>query len=454
MSSLSATRQRKALKALAKTPYNVFDDEQTEVIVKKVEDENAERETDAPVDATVDESLSEDVSMEDNRGSQCGYCGDYHEHWIACDNKACRFQWYGLDCVGLVEAPAGRWLCALCRPRPILPKLAGASNVAKLHGVTHQSEGVATKKVNVNKSKQGWKGYVEVPAEVKEQMRQDVEEQWEVAVLAKRTRMNTRSSECKPKRRLRRTIERKDQSPQPANFQHSQQTNVSESPQEDQQWMDKDQLAESPADSLIGGGTSPISKPPNHRQDEHISDEEADNVDGGSSSRYNRESTFEGFSNPVRAGDVKPSLEIAALADEDDEGYTGDQSADDASNAEEFWDSEMTDVIEHDLDGQIVFFEDEGADAEESQDSEMTDGIEPDFDALSVEFEDEGADSESSEDYLADEVSAVEDDEGIGSRDLATDIGGGALRETLGVGVTDYSYLDLSKYGPYLVRRI
>lgn len=450
MNSVTASQQRKALKTLAKTPLDVFGDEHTEVLMKKVVDENMATETDEPIDANV-ESLSEDVSMDDNGGSLCGYCGDSHEHWIACDNKACRYQWYGLDCVGLVEAPPGKWLCALCRPRPIFPNLAGAP---KDNNMAQGPKGVATRKVKADKPKLGWKGYVEVPAEVKERMRQEVEAQWEIAVLAKRTRTNTESSECKPRRRVRSRMGRIDHRPEATNVQEMQQRSVPEPGQEDHHLMVDEQLAEEAADALSEQAQSPLIEPLQQLEDESFTEEGAESINDRSSSRYNRESTFEEFSNSERAGDVRSDLETADFADEDDEGYTGDQSADEVSDAEEFWDSEMTDVIEHDLDGQIVFFEDEGADAEESQDSEMTDGIEPDFDALRVDFEDEGADSLSSEDDLADEVSTVHDDEGIGSRDLAMDVGGRASMETLGVGVEDYPYLDLSRYGPYLVLRI
>ncbi len=454
MDSVRASVQRKALKALAKTSYNVYDEELTEVLVEKVADQTVGMETDQATDANGDGDLSEDVGMDDNRDTQCKYCGDYHEHWIACDNKACRFQWYGWDCVGLVEAPAGKWLCALCRPRPVFPNLAGGSKLAEQNVVAQGPSGVATRKVKADKPKLGWKGYVEVPAEVKEQMWQEVEAQWEIAVLAKRTRTNTESSECRPRRRLQRRIERDDQSPEPANVQQSQQTSVPEPPPEEFQWMDDDLLAEEAADALSGQALSPVQEPLEQLEDESSTDEEAEIIDESNSSRYYRESTFEGFSDPERADNIGSGLDGIGVMDEDEEGYAGDQSADEVSDAEEFWDSEMTDVIEHDIDGLRVFFEDEGADAEESQDLEMTDGIEPDFDALDVEFEDEGADDLSSEDDLADEASGTDDADEVEARASAMDVGGGAPIETMGVSAMDHTYLELSRYGPYLVRRV
>ena len=35
--------------------------------------------------------------------------------WLhACDNPACKIEWFHFDCVGLYEAPAGNWFCSDC----------------------------------------------------------------------------------------------------------------------------------------------------------------------------------------------------------------------------------------------------------------------------------------------------------------------------------------------------
>lgn len=33
---------------------------------------------------------------------------------VGCDNEDCRFEWFHLDCVGLVAPPTGNWLCPDC----------------------------------------------------------------------------------------------------------------------------------------------------------------------------------------------------------------------------------------------------------------------------------------------------------------------------------------------------
>ena len=33
---------------------------------------------------------------------------------IACDNPGCPIEWFLFECVGLVDAPSGKWLCTEC----------------------------------------------------------------------------------------------------------------------------------------------------------------------------------------------------------------------------------------------------------------------------------------------------------------------------------------------------
>ena len=33
---------------------------------------------------------------------------------IACDNPGCPIEWFHFECVGLVDAPSGKWLCTEC----------------------------------------------------------------------------------------------------------------------------------------------------------------------------------------------------------------------------------------------------------------------------------------------------------------------------------------------------
>ena len=42
-------------------------------------------------------------------------CGDPESgNMIACDNPGCATEWFHFECVGLVDAPSGKWLCTEC----------------------------------------------------------------------------------------------------------------------------------------------------------------------------------------------------------------------------------------------------------------------------------------------------------------------------------------------------
>lgn len=431
MSSATASGQRKTLKALAQTPYEVFEDEHAEVIVAKVVWKDARTETKEAIKANNEKALSEDVSMDDSEFFQCGYCGDYHEDWIQCENKACKIQWYGLDCVGLDEAPAGRWICAMCRPRPVFPNLAGAPRGMSQDDVQQKPKGVAIKKTKIHKPKPGWKGWIEVPDEVKAKMQREIDAQWEVKELVKRTRTSKEIYEGEQKRRLRSQNVRENRRFQPTEDRESQQTNIPTPWEEDIQSMNDDPLAQEPAAALNNHGKLPLSEPMVYPEDDGIIDEEADGLDDGISAQYDRESTFEGFSDPEKANNIGSGLEQRGVFDEDGEAehlLPSDQSANEFSDADRDLDLEMTDDIEYGLDGLSVMDEDE---AERIQ----------------------------SGDQLDEEVSDVDEDHGVERRALLmedlsqADVGGGSPIETLGVGAMDYTYLDLSRYGPHLVRR-
>lgn len=426
MSSGAASGQRKALKALAKTPYFVFEYENTEVIVKNVPQKDVEEETKGAIKPNDKVVLSEDMSMNDQEGFQCGYCGDDHETWIQCENNTCKIQWYGLECMGLVEAPAGRWICAMCRPRPVFPNFDGAPKVLKQDDPQQKHKGIASRKKNPNKTRPGWKGWVEVTDEVKEKLQQEVDAQWEVAALPKRTRTNPDSDENKHKRRLRGQQKRTDRVLRPAKYKKSQRPSITEPSTDD------DQLAQEPAAALSHQGRLPTSKSLLHPDDGDFSDDDIEGIDDGVGSQYDRESTFEGFSEPEEADNFGSSLEETGFVDENEEAgslSSGDPSADEVS------------------------------DADEDQDLEMADEIESDLDELSLVDEEEGPENLFSGDHLGDEVSNFGDGIGPEPRDFGmgtlteVDVRGGTTMETLGVGATDYTYLNLSRYGPYLVRR-
>uniref|UniRef100_A0A0R3QK12 PHD domain-containing protein n=1 Tax=Brugia timori TaxID=42155 RepID=A0A0R3QK12_9BILA len=37
-----------------------------------------------------------------------------HGQMIMCDNKQCPIEWFHFQCVGLTEAPKGKWYCERC----------------------------------------------------------------------------------------------------------------------------------------------------------------------------------------------------------------------------------------------------------------------------------------------------------------------------------------------------
>lgn len=34
---------------------------------------------------------------------------------IGCDRDYCPIEWFHFDCVGITEAPSGKWICAECK---------------------------------------------------------------------------------------------------------------------------------------------------------------------------------------------------------------------------------------------------------------------------------------------------------------------------------------------------
>lgn len=433
MCSGTASGQRKALKALAQTPYEVFEDEHEEAIVKQVVCKDARTETKEATKVNDEKNLNEDVSMADDEYFQCGYCGDYHEDWIQCENKACTIQWYGLECVGLDEAPAGRWICAMCRPRPVFPNLDGASKGVIQDDVQQKPKGVAIKKPKLNKPKPGWKGWIEVPDKMKAKMQQEVDAQWEVKALAKWTRTSKEVYEGEQERRLRSQSVRNKRSSQRTKYQELQRTRIPRPWEEDSQSIDDEELAQEPAAASANPGRLRLSEALVYPEDNGITDKEANGTDDGTSSRYDRESTFEGFSDSEKADSIGSGLGDIGVVD--DEVVEAEDLSPNPQSSNEF------------------------SDVDEAQDLEMTDDIESGLDELSVMDEDEEAESFQSGDQLDEDVSDVEDDHGVEPRasameDLSeADVGDGAPMETLGVGAMDYTYLDLSRYGPHLVRR-
>ena len=36
-------------------------------------------------------------------------------YMIGCDSDYCPIEWFHFDCVGITEAPSGKWICAECK---------------------------------------------------------------------------------------------------------------------------------------------------------------------------------------------------------------------------------------------------------------------------------------------------------------------------------------------------
>ena len=44
----------------------------------------------------------------------CLCCGPESGNMASCDNPGCPIEWFHFQCVGLVDAPSGKWLCTEC----------------------------------------------------------------------------------------------------------------------------------------------------------------------------------------------------------------------------------------------------------------------------------------------------------------------------------------------------
>ena len=58
--------------------------------------------------------LGYDMPPDPNEPRYC-YCHEIsHGEMIACDNVDCQIEWFHYACVGLKEAPKGKWFCNVC----------------------------------------------------------------------------------------------------------------------------------------------------------------------------------------------------------------------------------------------------------------------------------------------------------------------------------------------------
>ena len=112
----------------------------------------------------------------------CGEGLDTEGTWIRCDKSNCPFTWYHLACVGLEEAPAGKWCCPQCRERTrtISKKKPGP-----------KKRGIAMK-ASRKKEQVRWKGWRELPSDEEEQFKQNVESLWAAQIIPGKTRRGPR----------------------------------------------------------------------------------------------------------------------------------------------------------------------------------------------------------------------------------------------------------------------
>ncbi|CAL2033665.1 unnamed protein product [Caenorhabditis brenneri] len=57
---------------------------------------------------------SDDEDEEDSTRKWC-FCDDVsHGQMIRCDNRDCTLRWFHFPCIGITEAPKGKWICPRC----------------------------------------------------------------------------------------------------------------------------------------------------------------------------------------------------------------------------------------------------------------------------------------------------------------------------------------------------
>ncbi|VDL65504.1 unnamed protein product [Nippostrongylus brasiliensis] len=82
-----------------------------------------------------DEEVSEEDSDEadDSKRKWC-FCNEKsYGDMVACDNKACPYQWFHYPCVNISSTPKGRWYCPHCvdeRSRRSEPREFGSASAA------------------------------------------------------------------------------------------------------------------------------------------------------------------------------------------------------------------------------------------------------------------------------------------------------------------------------------
>ena len=103
--------------------------------------------------------------------------------WIRCDQSSCPFTWYHLACVGLKNAPPGKWICPQCQAR--------TGNISKKKP-RPKRKGTAVVKAPQKKEQVRWKGWKELHSDEEEQFKQNVESSWAAQIIPGKTRRGPR----------------------------------------------------------------------------------------------------------------------------------------------------------------------------------------------------------------------------------------------------------------------
>ena len=160
----------------------------------------------APVDKllSVGDGESEQHGEHDseNEGEWPCICGDglnTDGTWIRCDKSNCPFTWYHLACVGLKNAPPGKWVCPQCQARR-------TKTSKKTPGP--KKRGIAMKAPQKEEPAR-WKGWRELPSDEEEQFKQNVESLWAAQITPGRTRRGAREDALSRENESEPTGERK-----------------------------------------------------------------------------------------------------------------------------------------------------------------------------------------------------------------------------------------------------
>ncbi|VDN04721.1 unnamed protein product [Thelazia callipaeda] len=70
--------------------------------------------TTTPLASLMEESPVMEMPVDPDEPTYCTCQQVSHGQMIMCDNKQCAIEWFHFQCVGLTEAPKGKWFCERC----------------------------------------------------------------------------------------------------------------------------------------------------------------------------------------------------------------------------------------------------------------------------------------------------------------------------------------------------